>query len=597
MPNLLEKLNVRLKEEAKSFEQFWETPWEEIVSGLPTWAKATLVPGELARQAIKGIVEPLKRSMYTGEVPPEDALNLAMLGLGGSVPGGPVTEAGTTSLGMIKGRNSLKGLIRQRMIEERKTWGPKVKATVPDRNVAIAKVLERPDFRDLGLTSRHFDADFSVTHSGINQIYENLDLTNPLVRSLSNDRWGMAEATGRAITAYARIANLSLTPIPEIIDAVLRGTWWHGRHNYPGGQKAETLAGARQKELHLGEPAGISLSVKPEQAKRFAGLSERERAAKRKFEELRERMSYAYGRATERYEANPGDPAAWAEIERHEARVLPALVIEPRISRVLPLLGGPPAEKILPAWKGPGTEGAQKILREAYLEALEKVEPGRAREALRSIVEPQYLASDIPEALAKKTIGYGEGQIGAFNQAISDALKRRGYKGVLYSPERYKEYELKMLDAADVGLVDWRRLEKLPERYQRVFEYDMKGTEPWSPSRFKAWEKAGPTGHKAASLARIWEDISEEEIRGVLERVVREGGPHFPSPDLSELDLEIPGGWSKAKEEFFGATDLKMKALEDKLGVETFQKLYTKWKSMGISNEDIVDILGGHGAK
>ena len=484
MPNLLQNLNTRLKETASDV---WNLSNETYQKDTPQWEKVATLPLRLGIEQIKGLKESLERSMYTGETSPEDALLLAMMGLEGSVPGGPVAEAGATSLGMIKGRNSLKGLVRSRMIEERKAWGPKVEEGVEG-----------------------------------------------------------------------------------ILDTVLRGTWWHGRHNYPVGARTETLRGVRTKELNLGEPLGVSLSAKPEQAKRFAGLSERERAAA-------EKLRLLYLDLEKRITSWPPTGEGTSIKTKLGQPKSINLRIEPRLSRVLPLLGGPPAEKILPAWKGPGTEGAQKILREAYLEALGKVEPENAMKAMasRTIMGQEVFAPLSPKSLVDRATGFEEGRK-VFNQRLSDSLKARGYKGVLYSPERYGEYELKMFDPADVALVDWRRLGKLPERYKEPFDLFQ--------SRFRAWEKAGPVGHEEASLARIWEGISEEEIRGVLERVAATEGRVTARKALEETGMTAQELIEEIK---------KLKGLNE----GTAEKSFIQLKKFGLSNEDIFETLKGQGSE
>ena len=46
-----------------------------------------------------------------------------------------------------------------------------------------------------------------------------------------------------------------------------------------------------------------------------------------------------------------------------------------------------------------------------------------------------------------------------FNTHLTDYLKSKGYRGVLYSPQRYNEYELRMLDARDVVQQDIRSVD------------------------------------------------------------------------------------------------------------------------------------------
>jgi hypothetical protein len=57
----------------------------------------------------------------------------------------------------------------------------------------------------------------------------------------------------------------------------------------------------------------------------------------------------------------------------------------------------------------------------------------------------------------------------AFNETMRQELLSRGKKGILYSPQRYDEYEILMFNPEDATLLDWRQVETQPEmsRFQK----------------------------------------------------------------------------------------------------------------------------------
>jgi hypothetical protein len=202
----------------------------------------------------------------------------------------------------------------------------------------------------------------------------------------------------------------------DTVGKILRGTFWHGRPRYPEVQEVgEKLVSTtprkditltheglpsyrniRGKKGNLGEPEGISLSYDPSVAARFAGPS-------------------------------------------------------PNIGRVFPRYSGKPEDKILKAW----TPEAGEALNASYEDAVHEV-----------FTKNKGLASDVQEALVRqgeapgkafRNIMHGdETRYREFNKALTASLQNKGYKGILYSPGRYDEQELRMFDPEDVLHLDER---------------------------------------------------------------------------------------------------------------------------------------------
>jgi len=202
-------------------------------------------------------------------------------------------------------------------------------------------------------------------------------------------------------------------------------------------------------------------------------------------------------------------PLGWGDprMQRIEAdmelltRARDKLVRGKPIARSIPLYGAPPRDVILPGWQGGGKE---QVLIDAYKEAVRKTLP-------REVIEQHGYASTVGSVrlLLEEYVSRKE-----FNKVLTEELQKKGYKGILYSPHRYGEYELRMFRPEDVLLADLRRLsdpglgryiegKEIPEGLQ--ITGDLR-------KRTRLWKEATDVPGTTGSLRDIYQNIDLEEV-------------------------------------------------------------------------------------
>ena len=194
---------------------------------------------------------------------------------------------------------------------------------------------------------------------------------------------------------------LGADPMSKTIQDTLRGVFWHGRQTYPeprvegGILKEATFESVRRKKTKIGEPTGISLTSDPGVADRF------------------------------------GDYQGF--------------------SRVTPRFGGPPEKNILRAWEEP----TGQILKQEYDKAAAKLlSENKEHPVLRKAFSEDVSNKDkFIRALSRSGTLLEE-----FNTTMTKGLEERGYKGIIYNPNRYNEYELKLFNPANALRLDKRSM-------------------------------------------------------------------------------------------------------------------------------------------
>ena len=385
--------------------------------------------------------------------------------------------------------------------------------------------------------------------------------------------------------------------VRELLDYVTRGPWFHGRRTYP--KAGETFGRSRIGHTNLGEPTGVSLTGAESIAAKFSKeIPVRRRAAEKLQHKLRKLSDARLQRFLEskvgqraNKEYNQGMAAAdrastFAEKQRLDnitaekyylfqdrmfntmpetkkitamARSLDKIGLNEDIfARVVPRFGKAPADVILPAWKGPGTEYAQEILKDVYSDA--------ARVVLRrSHGELGFQPSD-PRAHKRGGIyALLERNNREMNEMIVEGLQKRGYKGLLYSPERFGEHELKMFNPQDVMMLDLRKAGADPgvsrllrEPYPHAWEGKTASMPGRQTKRLDAWNEL--TRNQPHSLRDIYEDIDLLKLHDEVMRDV--GMPKAGSKTLS--------AWEDAV-----AVGKKNKAVLEKMATEK------SWKKTG----------------
>lgn len=250
-----------------------------------------------------------------------------------------------------------------------------------------------------------------------------------------------------------RVGKKFAEPLGELLDRVLEGPWFHGRKTYP--EPGASFFSGRARPGNFGEPSGISLTAHPE-------LLENSFAKEAPLVKQKEGNFIAL-------DFFSGMPFA----------------------RVLPRLGDRPSKVILPGWMGEGTEEANKVLWDAYTKVAKSqgfYDPGE-------LFEFYSKAHQMTDAYK-----YGAKIV---NKELTQQLQQRGYKGILYSPHRYDEWELRMFDPADVMMLDFRTSEET-------------GLKTLFPFRFKAADLASAP-EKASRRARTlstWAAVTPRRGQG-----------------------------------------------------------------------------------
>ncbi len=242
---------------------------------------------------------------------------------------------------------------------------------------------------------------------------------------------------------------------PDPIDQILRGSWYHGMSGkarekmgyglptYEAMQLPEwsTASTARQLELvkemesrlplkdaseigfplslhdsasisnKLGEPAGVSISMLPTKAKDFSA--------------------------------------------------------DEYIHRVLPQYGGPPTQRVVNLMSPEGRTAlndAYDVVANKYLnQPFPGYEYSTPIKEIAGLLEGPYIST--PGYTEKALEGLhnrlgGAVGTGPFNQQLSNQLQSQGYRGLLYNPQRWNEYEMLMLDPKYVLPLDYRRAQE-----------------------------------------------------------------------------------------------------------------------------------------
>lgn len=178
-----------------------------------------------------------------------------------------------------------------------------------------------------------------------------------------------------------------------------------------------------------------------------------------------------------------------------------------KISRVMPLFGGPPEEVILNSVN----PAHQEILRDAYAAAVRSMgESGELKRSYNMHGEAPFRYSDLKDNLIMG------GKQDEFNKLLTENLMDRGYKGVLHSPHRYgTERELQMFRGEDVLHID--EFDYQSPDVQRLWAHKAE------PGKFNELLSAGHTEKRTANPAmqglhrerqRLWDEVTEGALPG-----------------------------------------------------------------------------------
>jgi hypothetical protein len=116
---------------------------------------------------------------------------------------------------------------------------------------------------------------------------------------------------------------------------------------------------------------------------------------------------------------------------------------------------------------------------------------GREYDSARNAIKASRHATEV-------FVNVNSKEVGNFNTLYSRALQAQGKRGILYSPQRYGEYEMLMLDPSFVRPLDYR---KVNEYRSRNIDQTMSPENPWTPQR-SAYGKMTPGPQKGYAAAQ-----------------------------------------------------------------------------------------------
>lgn len=278
-------------------------------------------------------------------------------------------------------------------------------------------------------------------------------------------KWTEAPTTPDDIRAYVKTREV----LPE--SSLLRGPLYHGGRYYPRPGKTFKDYEIRGGADFVGEPWGASVTLSPAVAKRFSKMSPQQEKAysffTKKMSEFEragrrlEQMDPAYAQLADMYRSQVASKKDVAARMTHDVLMKRLKTLKPDlyrkmravrrgrskvkripnyIARVLPIFGPQPERVVLRAW----TKKGQRHMNEAFLEALMDTPQASW------VWEGTGLRPDYRDALAKTK------EAAIINRKMSENLRKRGWKAVLFSPGRYDEYELRVLDPGDLLMIDKR---------------------------------------------------------------------------------------------------------------------------------------------
>ncbi len=123
------------------------------------------------------------------------------------------------------------------------------------------------------------------------------------------------------------------------------------------------------------------------------------------------------------------------------------------IHRIMPLYGGPPTERVVNLMSPKGRTALNDAYDVVFNQNLNLDRLGRGLQL--NIEHPIRIPGAMEDMFVRQLPGTGE-----FNRALSDQLQSSGYRGLLYNPQRWNEYEMLMLDPKYALPLDYRKFQE-----------------------------------------------------------------------------------------------------------------------------------------
>jgi len=296
-------------------------------------------------------------------------------------------------------------------------------------------------------------------------------------------------------------------PTGTLVDEIVRGTPYHGGayEMYP--KLGEHFQPNKFRTGNLGEPDGISLTFNPylyqrnesyaKQPKKYKTIVDRLYTMERK---LDNRISTIFRKI--KTSPNP-PPVLGQELERLNElkskvhiRIGKVLELErqpPPFARVFPHFYGAPDNVVVKGWVGGGDD---KLIKDAYMYALKQMpELWIVRESVGVEVARSMHTFKLPDLVGLENyLASSPDLLTHFNHHLTDYLQSKGKRAMLYLPQRFGEYEMRVFDPRDVTMLDVRKLgTKEMKRKYAGMEKSKYGT-------------YGPVGPRSMTIER-WRDV------------------------------------------------------------------------------------------
>jgi len=430
----------------------------------PVW-RGLAVPAELAKVYFKEMIGFLKRNMYTEEKNPAEMTGLAMMGLVGSVPGGPAM-GDVASLGMVKRARGAGPAIRELMKKEMKSRGEPLGSVEGDVASLVDFVARGPWFHGRKTYPKPGES-FAGARIGSGNL---------------------GEPRGLSLTADVRLLERNFAQTPEkqhrvkdkLLDAHAKLYAKSDEFKTDKDWRIISKLESKLDELASGKPFS---RVFP----RFEGTPS-------------EKILPAW--------KGPGTEAAQGVLKESYTE---ALKRQPEL--FLPRLGD--VERGIAGLSKTDQKLAKIHLDEmitspGYIDSVPDTPGGLAAKQLYQ----QMKNAEVSTGLRldwRRAVNQTK-----LNQDISEILQEKGYKALLYSTARggYREFELRVLNPKDVTMLDIRKhkdpgIERLTkgEAVTHRTKPEFLGRQT---RRIQTWEKA--TEQYPASLRDIYQDIDLEKI-------------------------------------------------------------------------------------
>src|SRR5574343_1640269 len=178
-----------------------------------------------------------------------------------------------------------------------------------------------------------------------------------------------------------------------------------------------------------------------------------------------------------------------------------------------------------------------------------------------------------------------------FNTIMSRILRERGWKGMLHSPHRYQEYELRMFDTYDEMHIDKRAVAQSSVDNPMHSQAVKRLREMKSPLMR---EHEAVTEGRPRSLGEFYRDITREELLG---QPKVKGIPSKPKEydfelDLNDINLDFNDTTTKllqSTEYAHELTKAKLKSVTDKANKAIKQgSVLDEWDKSSMTFEELV---------